>query len=92
MDTAALDPLASAAALMSPVMLAAHVAAIGAALLVIAVLTGALAWLSARTFLPPSTVHLACAVGLLVAPRQVDALLRQYLISRGGTRAPPVAV
>ena len=92
MDTAAFDPVASAAALMSPVMLAAHVAAIGAALVVIAVLAGALAWLSARTFLPPSIVHLACAVVILVAPRQVDATLRQYLVSRGGTRAPPVAV
>lgn len=92
MDTAALDPLASAAALMPPVMLAAHVAAIGAALLVIAVLVGSLAWLSARTFRPPSTAHLACAVVVLVAPRQVDATLGQYLVSRGGTRAPPVAV
>lgn len=91
-DTAAFDPVASAAALMSPVMLAAHVAAIGAALLVIAVLAGALAWLSARTFLPPSIVHLACAVVILVAPRQVDARAKKFLISRGGTRAPPVAV
>ncbi|WP_259908023.1 hypothetical protein [Dietzia cinnamea] len=43
MDTAAHDALASATALMTPVMLAAHIAAIGSALLVIAVLAGALA-------------------------------------------------
>lgn len=91
MDSAALDPLASAAALMSPMMLAAHVAAIGAALLTIAVLAGALAWLSARSFLLPVTAHLVVVVSIL-APHQAGAPLKQYLLSRGGTRAPPVAV
>lgn len=90
MDSAALDPLASAAALMSPMMLAAHVGAIGAALLTIAVLAGALAWLSARTFLPPATAHLV--VVYLLAPHHAGVPLKQYLLSRGGTRAPPVAV
>ncbi|AWH93492.1 hypothetical protein A6035_16360 [Dietzia lutea] len=91
MDTAAHDALASAAALMSPVMLAAHAAAIGSALLVIAVLAGALAWVSARTMPPKSTAHLVAVVAVVLSPRGADAPLKRYLVSRGGTRAPPAA-
>lgn len=88
MDTAAHDALASTTALMTPAMLAAHIAAIGSALLVIAVLAGALAWVSARMMPPVSTAYLVVvAVGL--SPRGADAPLKRYLVSRGGTRAPP---
>lgn len=90
-DAAAHDALASAAALMSPVMVAAHVAAIGSALLVIAVLAGALAWVSARTMPPISTAHLVAVVDVILPPRGADAPLKRYLVSRGGTRAPPAA-
>ncbi|KAA0918303.1 hypothetical protein FQ137_02775 [Dietzia sp. ANT_WB102] len=91
MDDAALDPLASAAALLSPVMVAAHIAAIVFALLVIAVLAGALAWLSARAFPPPVIAHLSTIL-ITRATGRSDTSVKQYLLSRGGTRAPPVAV
>lgn len=91
MDGAALDSVASAAALLSPAMLAAHIAAIGAALLVVAVLAGALAWVAARVVPLPTPAHLIVVVRLL-APYHADAPQRRYLLSRGGTRAPPVAV
>ena len=91
MDTAAHDALASATALMTPVMLAAHIAAIGSALLVIAALAGALAWVSARSMPPISTAHLVAVVAVVPVPRGADAPLKRYLVSRGGTRAPPAA-
>jgi len=89
MDTAAHDALASATALMTPAMFAAHIAAIGSALLVIAVLAGALAWMSARLMPPLATGHLVAVVGVVLFPRGADAPLKRYLVSRGGTRAPP---
>lgn len=90
MDTAAHDALASATPLMTPAMLAAHIAAIGSALLVIAVLAGATAWMSARMMPLIATAHLV-AVVVVRFPRGADAPLKRYLVSRGGTRAPPAA-
>lgn len=91
MDAVGLAPASSAAALLTPGMLGAHVAAIAATLALVAILSGTLSWLAAR--IPPmvETAHLVVAVGL-PASYDADTPRGQFLLARGGTRGPPVAV
>lgn len=91
MDGAGFAPASSAAALLTPGMLGAHVAAIAVTLALVAVLSGTLSWLAART--PPmvETAHLV-VVARLLASYDADTPRGRFLLARGGTRAPPVAV
>ncbi len=91
MDGVGLDPVASAAALLTPGMLGAHLAAIVATLTLVAILTGTLSWLAARVLPMPVTAHLV-VVARLLASYDADAPRGRYLLARSGTRAPPVAV
>ena len=97
MDSAAgqsvtgLDPAASAAALFTPGMLGAHLAAIVVALALVAILAGTLAWVAARVLPMAASVHLV-VVAPLLSGYHADAPRARYLLARGGTRAPPVAV
>jgi len=92
MDHAALDGAGSVEALLTPGMLGAHLAAIVATVALVAVLSATLAWVAAR-LLPssPAAGHL-----VVVEPPRVTSRTRvpeaRYLISCGGTRAPPVCV
>ncbi|MDV3354161.1 hypothetical protein [Dietzia sp. IN118] len=91
MDGAGFAPASSAAALLTPGMLGAHVAAIAVTLALVAVLSGTLSWLAAR--IPPmvETAHLV-VVARLLASYDADTPRGRFLLARGGTRAPPVAV
>lgn len=91
MDGVGLAPASSAAALLTPGMLGAHVAAIATTLVLVAILSGTLSWLAAR--IPPmvETAHLV-VVARLVASYDADTPHGRFLLARGGTRAPPVAV
>ena len=91
MDGAGFAPASSAAALLTPGMLGAHVAAIAVTLALVAVLSGTLSWLAAR--IPPmvETAHLV-VVARLLASYDADVPRGRFLLARGGTRAPPVAV
>ena len=82
---------AHASDLLSPGMLGAHLAAIALTLTLVAVLTGTLGWLAARV--PPMvvTAHLV-VVTRLVSSYDADAPRPQFLLARGGTRAPPMSV
>lgn len=91
MDGVNLDPAASASALFTPSMLGAHLAAIVLTLALVAILTGTLSWLAARVMPTPVTAHLV-VVARLLASYDADAPRGRYLLARGGTRAPPVAV
>ena len=91
MDSAGLDPAASAAALFTPGMLVAHLAAIASALALVAILAGTLAWVAARVLPMAASVHLVVVVPLL-SHYNADTLRARYLLARGGTRAPPAAV
>jgi hypothetical protein len=91
MDGTGLDPAASATALLTPGMLGAHAAAIVATLALVAILAGTLSWLAARVPSTPATAHLV-VVARLLASYDADAPRGRFLLSRGGTRAPPVAV
>lgn len=89
--TAAAAHGAHADALLTPGMLGAHVAAIGATLAVVAVLGVTLAWIAARVVPLLAAAHLVVVDepttrGRTVAPDQ------RYLLSGGPTRAPPVSV
>lgn len=90
---AAMDGAAApTAALWTPAMLAAHVAAIGVTLAVVAVLAGALAWVAARVAPLLDRVVVAAADLVVVPVRRAPVPDTGYLLARGGTRAPPVAV
>ena len=91
MDGVGLVSGSSAASLLTPEMLGAHVAAIATTLALVAILSGTLSWLAAR--IPPmvATVHLV-VVARLLASYDADAPRGRFLLARGGTRAPPVAV
>ena len=91
MDAAGLVPASSASTLLTPGMLGAHVAAIATTLALVAILSGTLSWLAART--PPmvATAHLV-VVARLLASYDADVPRGRFLLARGGTRAPPVAV
>lgn len=88
---AGLDPAASAAALFTPGMLGAHLAAVVAALTLVAILAGTLAWVAARVLPMAATAHLV-VVAPLLSNYRADTPRGRYLLARGGTRAPPVAV
>lgn len=83
---------ASSDALWTPAMLGAHLAAIVVTLAVVAVLAGALAWVAARVVPQVATVLLAVSARLVVVGRSFPAPDTGFLLARGGTRAPPVAV
>lgn len=91
MDGVGPAPASSAAALLTPGMLGAHVAAIAVTLALVAILSGTLSWLAAR--IPPmvETAHLV-VVARLLASYDADTPRGRFLLARGGTRAPPVAV
>ncbi|OAV77481.1 hypothetical protein [Dietzia sp. 111N12-1] len=91
MDAVGLVPASSASTLLTPGMLGAHVAAIATTLALVAILSGTLSWLAART--PPmvATAHLV-VVARLLASYDADVPRGRFLLARGGTRAPPVAV
>ncbi|MEH6623853.1 MULTISPECIES: hypothetical protein [Dietzia] len=91
MDGIGPAPASSAAALLTPGMLGAHVAAIATTLALVAILSGTLSWLAAR--IPPmvETAHLV-VVARLLASYDADTPRGRFLLARGGTRAPPVAV
>lgn len=82
---------AHSADLMTPEMLAAHLAAIVLTLTLVAVLTGALSWVAARVMTMAETAHLVVVAALLTS-YHADTPRRRFLVSRGGTRAPPVYV
>ncbi|WP_173674792.1 MULTISPECIES: hypothetical protein [unclassified Dietzia] len=91
MDGVGPAPASSAAALLTPGMLGAHLAAIAVTLALVAILSGTLSWLAAR--IPPmvETAHLV-VVARLLASYDADTPRGRFLLARGGTRAPPVAV
>ena len=91
MDGVGPAPASSAAALLTPGMLGAHVAAIATTLALVVILSGTLSWLAAR--IPPmvATAHLV-VVARLLASYDADTPRGRFLLARGGTRAPPVAV
>ena len=91
MDGSASGSAASPAALLTPGMLGAHLAAIAATLLLVAAVSGALAWVAARVVPLLGTVHLV-VVAPLVSSYDAGAPRDRFLLARGGTRAPPVAV
>ncbi|KAA0918687.1 hypothetical protein [Dietzia sp. ANT_WB102] len=91
MDGVGLGPGASAGTLFTPAMLGAHMAAIAATLVLVAIISGALSWLAARVLPMPAVAHLV-VVARLLASYDADAPRGRYLLARGGTRAPPVAV
>jgi len=91
MDAVGLIPASSASTLLTPGMLGGHVAAIAMTLALVAILSGTLSWLAAR--IPPmvETAHLV-VVARLLASYDADTPRGRFLLARGGTRAPPVAV
>ncbi|UVE96722.1 hypothetical protein [Dietzia sp. B32] len=91
MDSVGLAPASSAAALLTPAMLGAHVAAIATTLVLVAILSGTLSWLAARVRPIPATAHLV-VVARLLASYDAYTLRGRFLLARGGTRAPPVTV
>lgn len=88
MDSAAV----SSDALWTPAMLGAHLAAIVVTLAVVAVLAGALAWVAALVVPQDAAVLLAVGDRLVVVGRSLLTPDTGFLLARGGTRAPPVAV
>lgn len=92
MDSASGSELAtSPAALLTPGMLGAHLAAIAVTLALVAVLSVTLAWVAARVMPLLATAHLV-VVAPLVSSYDADAPRDRFLLARGGTRAPPVTV
>ena len=98
MDSAAMDSAAAGstgtghmASLLTPQMLGAHLAAVVLTLTLVAILTGTLAWVAARVAPLLARAHL-----VVVAPLQssynAHAPRARYLLTGGGTRAPPAAV
>lgn len=78
--------------LWTPAMLGAHVAAIVGTLAVVAVLARTLTWVAARVAPLLDRILLAAADLVVVPALPTPAPDAGYLIARGGTRAPPVAV
>ncbi|MEH6820584.1 MAG: hypothetical protein V7706_11635 [Dietzia psychralcaliphila] len=91
MDGAGSEVVASPATLLTPGMLGAHLAAIAVTLGLVAVLSVTLAWVAARVMPLLATAHLV-VVAPLVSSYDADAPRDRFLLARGGTRAPPVAV
>lgn len=91
MDGAGSELTTSPAALLTPGMLGAHLAAIAVTLALVAVLSVTLAWVAARVTPLLGTVHLV-VVAPLVSSYDAGAPRDRFLLARGGTRAPPVAV
>lgn len=81
----------SAATLLTPGMLGAHLAAIVVTLALVAILSGTLAWVAARVVPLLGTVRLV-VVAPLLSSYDAGAARGRFLLARGGTRAPPVAV
>lgn len=90
-DGAGSGAVASPATLLTPGMLGAHLAAIALTLALVGILSGTLAWVAARVTPLLGAVHLV-VVAPLVSSYDAGAPREQFLLSRGGTRAPPVAV
>lgn len=82
---------AHSADLLTPGMLGAHMAAIVLTLALVAVLTGTLSWLAARVMPMFAVAHLV-VVTPLVSSYDAGTPRDQFLLARGGTRAPPVSV
>lgn len=92
MDSAALDAATSVGTLLTPGMLGAHLAAIALTLTLVGILTGTLAWVAARVLpLLLASVHLV-VVEPVRATYDAGVPDDRFLLARGGTRAPPVAV
>lgn len=90
MDAAALGR--GSAGLLSPAMLGAHAVAIVLTVAVVAILAATLTWVAARMVVAaPVTPHAADTV-LVVVSLVARAVREGYLVARGGTRAPPLAV
>lgn len=77
--------------LLTPQMLGAHVAAVALTLTLVAILSGTLAWVAARVAPLLVRVHLV-VVAPLLASYNAHAPRGRYLLTGGGTRAPPAAV
>ncbi|MFL0578933.1 hypothetical protein [Dietzia sp. 179-F 9C3 NHS] len=78
--------------LWTPAMLGAHAAAIVVTLAVVAVLARTLAWVAARVAPLLGRILLAAADLVVVPTLPTPVPDPGYLLARGGTRAPPVAV
>lgn len=78
--------------LWTPAMLGAHTAAIVVTLAVVAVLARTLAWVAARVAPLLDRILLSAADLVVVPTLPTPAPDAGYLLARGGTRAPPVAV
>lgn len=79
------------ASLLTPEMLGAHLAAIVLTLALVATLSWTLAWVAARVAPLMARVHLV-VVAPLLASYDAHAPRGRYLLTGGGTRAPPAAV
>ena len=77
--------------LLTPQMLGAHVAAVVLTLILVAILSQTLAWVAARVAPLLARVHLV-VVGPLLSSYDAHAPRARYLLTGGGTRAPPAAV
>lgn len=86
--TAGAGPGAHADGLLTPGMLGAHLAA---TLALVAILSATLDWVAGRVLPLLATVHLVVVEKLSTCGR-IAAPDARYLLARGGTRAPPVAV
>lgn len=98
MDSAAMSSAAAGgagtghmASLLTPQMLAAHLAAVVLTLTLVAILTGTLAWVAARVTPMLARVHLV-VVAPLLSSYNAHAPRARYLLTGGATRAPPAAV
>lgn len=79
-------------ALLTPGMLAAHLAAIGVTLAVVAALAATLSWVAARVVPLAAGAHLVVVVDKRILTGRIAAPDARYLVASGGTRAPPVTV
>ena len=77
--------------LLTPQMFGAHVAAVVLTLVLVAILSRTLAWVAARVVPLLARVHLV-VVGPLLSSYDAHAPRARYLLTGGGTRAPPAAV
>ena len=93
MDSAFMDGPGTGhmASLLTPQMLGAHLAAVVLTLTLVAILTGTLAWVAARVAPMLARGHLV-VVAPLLSSYDAHAPRGRYLLTGGGTRAPPAAV
>lgn len=91
MDLGVAAPTGHLASLLTPPMLGAHVAAVLVTLALVAVLSRTLAWVAARVAPLLATVHLV-VVAPSLATYDAHAPRARYLLTGGGTRAPPALV